>query len=121
MEGLLALVEESLEPLGAVTGRRMMGGMTLYLDGTVFAILGDDALWFKADKFSDAEWDAAQCARFTYAKGEGVVGTMNYRLAPTDVYDEPDEMRRWASVAWEAGLRGAAAKASRAKPRASSA
>ena len=109
-EGMLELVREALEPMGAVTSRRMMGGATLYLDGTVFAILDDDALWFKADKVSDAAWDAAGAKRFTYAKGDGEVGTMNYRLAPADVYDDGDEMRRWAALALEAGLRGAVKK-----------
>lgn len=109
-EGLLALVQESLEPLGAVTMRRMMGGATLYLDGTVFAILDDDALWFKADKVSDPEWDKAGCERFTYEMGEGRTGTMNYRLAPSEVYDDADEMQRWARLALEGGMRGAAKK-----------
>lgn len=108
--GLFDLVRESLEPMGAVTMRRMMGGATLYLDGTVFAILGDDALWFKADQDSDAQWDVAGCTRFTYAKRDGEAGTMNYRRAPDDVYDDLDEMRRWAEVALEAGLRSAAKK-----------
>ena len=53
---------------------------------------------------------AAGAARFTYAKADGAVGTMNYRHAPDDVYDDPDEMRRWARLALEAGLRGAAGK-----------
>ena len=113
-EGLLELVRESLEPMGAVTMRRMMGGATLYLGGTVFAILDDDALWFKSDGTSDAAWDEAGARRFTYAKGDGATGTMNYRLAPADAYDDPDGMRRWAALALEAGLRGAAGKRRRA-------
>ena len=48
-EGLYAWVQEALEPLGAVTMRKMMGGATLYLDGTIFAILDEDEIWFKAD------------------------------------------------------------------------
>lgn len=115
-EGLFASVQEALEPTGAVTMRRMMGGATLYLDGTVFAILGDDALWFKADAASDAEWDAAGCGRFSYAKRDGGTGTMNYRRAPDDVYDDLDGMRRWATLALEAGLRGTATKKRRKKP-----
>ena len=49
-EGLLAWVQEAMEPLGNVSFRRMMGGATLYLDGTIFAILDDDEIWFKADE-----------------------------------------------------------------------
>ncbi len=116
-EGMLELVREALEPMGTVTSRRMMGGATLYLDGTVFAILADDALWFKADATSDAAWDAEGAARFTYAKGDGTTGSMNYRAAPADVYDDPDEMRRTAALAIEAGHRGAKPKGGAAKRR----
>lgn len=112
-EGLFVAVQGSLEPLGAVTLRTMMGGATLYLDGTVFAILYDDAIWFKADKESDAEWDAAGAERFTYAKADGGTGTMNYRRAPDDVHDDREEMQRCARLALEAGLRGAARKRGR--------
>ena len=107
---LQAWITECLEPVGTVTGRRMMGGVTLYLDGIVFAIVDDGDLWFKADKVSDAAWDGAEAARFTYAKGDGAVGTMNYRREPGDVHDDPDAMRRWAALALEAGLRSAAKK-----------
>ena len=103
-EGLFAWVEEALEPLGRVTKRPMMGGATLYLDGTVFAILADGDLWFKADKLSDADWDAAGAERFTFKMG-GKTGSMNYRRAPADVHDDPEAMQRWARLAVEAGLR----------------
>jgi DNA transformation protein len=109
-EGLYAWVEEALDPLGRVTMRKMMGGATLYLDGTVFAIMIDGALWLKADVESDAVWDEAGCERFTYTFKDGRVGTMNYRRAPTDVHDHPDEMRRWARLAVEAGTRAAVRK-----------
>ncbi|HEX8365627.1 MAG TPA: TfoX/Sxy family protein [Allosphingosinicella sp.] len=118
-EGLFAWVAEALEPLGAVTKRAMMGGAVLYLDGTVFAVLDDGELWFKADAESGAVWDEAGCERFTFTDKAGKVETMNYRRAPQDVYDDPDEMRRWAALAVEAGLRGAAKKRPRgvrAKP-----
>ena len=103
-EGLAAWVGECLQPIGKVTTRSMMGGATLYLDGTVFAIIADDELWFKADKVSDSEWDSLGAERFTYDM-RGKIGTMNYRRAPLDAYDDPEAMRRWAALALEAGLR----------------
>ena len=99
-----------LEPLGAVTMRKMMGGATLSLDGTVFAILDEGELWFKSDVEADAVWDGEGCERFTYPGG-----TMNYRRAPLDVYDDPEAMRHWARLGLEAGLRAAARKKPRAK------
>jgi DNA transformation protein and related proteins len=103
-EGLLAWIQESLEPLGRVTSRAMMGGATLYLDGTVFAIVDEGDLWFKADKLSDAEWDAVGAERFTFEMG-GKPASMNYRRAPADVHDDPEAMQRWARLAVEAGHR----------------
>jgi DNA transformation protein len=102
--GLVEWVREALAPIGTVTTRRMMGGATLYCDGTVFAILAFDELWFKADAESDAAWDSAGADRFTYdAKGRTMV--MNYRRAPPDAYDDADALRDWARLAIEAGLR----------------
>ena len=113
-EALVAWVEEAMVPVGRITRRAMMGGATLYCDGTIFAIVGFDALWFKADQESDAEWDAAGAPRFTYER-EGGTATMNYRRAPDDVYDDADELRRWAVLALEAGHR--APKKATATPR----
>jgi DNA transformation protein len=105
-DGLIDWLGEELADLGSLSSRRMMGGMTLYLDGTVFAILDDGELWLKADAVSDGIWDEAGCARFTYEMGEGRTGSMNYRRAPSEVYDDGDTLRRWAALALEAGRRG---------------
>ena len=115
-EGLYAWVQEALEPLGAVTLRKMMGGATLYLDGTIFAILDESEIWLKADAESDAVWDAEGCEKFSTTFKDGKVDVMNYRRAPQDVYDDPEAMQRWAALAVEAGLRSAAKKRPRKKP-----
>jgi DNA transformation protein len=114
-EGLYAWVQEALEPVGAVTMRKMMGGATLYLDGTIFAILDDDQIWFKSDAETDAIWDGEGCERFSMTFKDGRVDTMNYRRGPGDVYDGPDAMLKWARLAHGAGLRGAAKKKPRKK------
>jgi DNA transformation protein and related proteins len=104
---LIDWIAECMEPIGTVTHRAMMGGATLYIDGAPFAIIdgSEGQLWFKADKASDAIWDAEGCARFTYAFPNGRIGSMNYRRAPDDVHDDHDALRRWASLALEAGRR----------------
>ncbi len=116
-EGVIAWVSEAVDPLGRMTMRKMMGGATLYLDGAPFAIFAQGELWFKADPDTDAAWDAEGCERFSYTFAHGRTATMNYRRAPADVHDDADEMRRWASLAHEAGLRAAAKKKPR-KPKA---
>lgn len=106
-EGLFAWVQEALEPLGTVTKRAMMGGATLYLDGTIFAIMDEGQLYFKADPLTDAVWDEAGCARFTMEMA-GKTASMNYRRAPDEVQDDAEAMQRWARLALEAGNRAAA-------------
>jgi len=110
---LVEWVVDAMKEAGTVTSRAMMGGHTLYCDGVTFAIVAKGQIWFKGDAETDAEWDAAGCAKFTYDR-DGKTATMNYRLAPDDVYDYPEELRRWAELGLVAGRRAAARK----KPRA---
>ena len=109
-EGLLAWVQEALEPMGRVTMRRMMGAATLYLDGILFAVLQGSEIGFKADAESNHIWDREGCERFSLTFKDGRVETINYRRGPLDVYDDPEAMRRWAALAVEAGSRSAARK-----------
>lgn len=105
-EGLVEWVREALAPVGAVSFRRMMGGATLYCDGTIFAIVHEGELWFKADAESNAIWDeAGHTDRFTVVFKDGSVDQMNYRRAPADVYDDPDALREWAALSIQAGAR----------------
>ena len=82
----------------------------VYMPGWNLAISDDGEIWFKADAESAAVWDEAGCERFTFTSKDGRVEVMNYRRAPSDVYDDPEAMQRWAQLAVEAGLRGAAKK-----------
>jgi DNA transformation protein and related proteins len=103
---LIDWIAEAMDPIGTVTHRKMMGGATFYCDGAPFAIIDSEGqLWFKADKDSDAAWDAAGCERFTYAFANGRVGSMNYRRAPDDVHDDADALRQWGMLGLEAGRR----------------
>jgi DNA transformation protein len=104
-EGLYAWLEEALEPMGRLSLRKMMGGATLYLDGTIFGIMVDGELWLKSDAEADPIWDAVSRERFTVAFKDGSMDQMNYRRAPSDVYDDADELQRWVSVSLEAGRR----------------
>jgi DNA transformation protein len=103
---LVAWVQEAMAPVGIVTARSMMGGATLYLEGVTFAIVtSDGVLRFKADAETDPLWEAAGCDRFTYEFANGRIGTMNYRRAPEEVYDDADALRQWAALAVAAGER----------------
>ena len=117
---LIDWVEEAMAPIGRVTSKRLFGGAALYCDGVTFAIVGFDALWFKADADSAPAWDAIHAERFEVTRKDGRRAALPYPRAPDDVYDDADELRRWGVLALEAGRRAPAPgrkRAARPKPR----
>lgn len=108
--GLIDWVKEAMAPVGNVTHRAMMGAAVLYCDGTVFAVVDDAAIYFKADVVSAPAWDAAGCPPFTFASKAGEIVALSYRRAPDDVYDDADALREWAGLGIAAGLRAPAPK-----------
>lgn len=101
----LNFLAEMLEPLGAVSIRRMFGGAGIYIDGSFIAIVVDERLYLKVDDETRATFEAEDLEPFEYKKRSGAVGVMSYYAAPESVYDDPDEMQAWARLAWEAALR----------------
>ncbi len=86
--------EESLH----VSTRAMMGGYTLYADGKVFAIVGDDQLWFKGSN-ELAEWYLSRGSRkFSYTK-EGKEQGMNYFLVPEEIIEDKKKLNEWLDTA----------------------
>lgn len=103
-DGLAEWLHEALEPMGRVAVRKMFGGAGAYVDGLIFGILADGELWIKADAESDPVFDAAGLPRFAYDFGDKK-GSMNYRRAPADVYDDPQALREWVRLGLEASAR----------------
>jgi len=96
-------VLEMLEPLGGVTARPMFGGAALYRDGTVFALIADEVLYFKVDEANRPDYQAAGTTPFRPYQGKPF--TMPYWEVPADVIEDPRAIRDWALRAWEAGRR----------------
>ena len=111
--GEIDWLEEAFEGRLCITTRRMFGGWGIYGDGLFFALIADGTLWLKADAETDALWDAADCPRFTYdfgtdASGRAkMAGSMNYRCAPDEAFDDAQAMFYWAELALAAAARAA--------------
>lgn len=116
---------ELLASIGHCTAKRMFGGWGISTDGLTLAIIADlgggERLWLKASDTTRAQWEAAGCARFTYAstqKGASVSRGMNYFSAPEEAMDATDAMAPWARLALQAALQAKAPKPPKAaKPR----
>lgn len=103
-------VMELLAPLGAVTPRRMFGGLGIFRDGLMFALVADDTLYLKADESTRGDFEAAGTGPFSYGTKGGRRGVMSYYQAPAEVLEDGDEAVVWAAKAVKVALRAQAAK-----------
>ena len=107
-----------LMPLGPVKPRSMFGGWGIYLDGTMFALIAWERLFFRVDEGTKSTFAAAGSAPFVY-DGKTKPVEMPYWEAPPGTLDDPEALLPWAELAVEAARRVKAAKPlRRRKPRA---
>ncbi len=95
---------DTLAVIGPVRARRMFGGHGIYHNDLMFGLVADDVLYFKADKESAPSFLAKNLEPFEYVKN-GKPMKMSYYRAPEEIYDDPDEARRWAALAFAAAER----------------
>lgn len=88
-------VLEQLSGLRGLTQRRMFGGVGLYCDGVIFAIIFDDVLYFKAGAANRADFTARGMAAFRPYKNRPKISTTYYEL-PADVLEDPEQCTAWA-------------------------
>jgi DNA transformation protein len=97
--GFEDLLADLFEPVGGVSFRKMFGGVGIFRQGIMFALVADGALYLKADDTTTAGFQAEGYGPFIYdAKGKPHV--MPYWRLPERLYDEPEEFREWALLAF---------------------
>ena len=110
-----AFVEDALQPLGPVHIRAMFGGHGVFLDGMMFALVADDALYLKTDEESRLAFEAANLGPFVYGGRNGPT-TTSYHEAPEPL-DDWAVLGPWVRGALDAAMRANAKKRSH-RPRA---
>jgi|SRR5271163_1885223 len=106
---------EHLSSLGEITTRRLFGGNSLYCNGTLFAVVGDDTLYLKADDHNRPEFEAKSLDPLHPFGDE--TKSMGYYQAPAELFEDAEALRHWGEGAVAAGRRGAAKKSPRRKKR----
>ena len=81
-----------------ITARSMMGAHILYYEGTPFAIVENDELYFKGSKEVTSWYRERGGKQFTYMK-EGKDAYLYYFLVPPEVYEHKDTREEWLSIA----------------------
>ncbi len=94
----IARALELFEGVGHLTTRKMFGGLGIYSEGTIFAvILSDGTLKLKGagdmvEVFEREDWE-----RWTYQReGSDKVASMPYWTLPDALLDDPEAASDWA-------------------------
>ena len=100
---------ELLQGIGDVNARAMFGGYGIYHDDIMFALVADEALYFKTDESNLQDFEERGLEPFRYERS-GKQYSMSYSEAPGETLDDPDEMTLWARKAIDAAKCSAAKK-----------
>jgi DNA transformation protein len=111
-DSFVEFVLEQLEPVGAITPKRMFGGVGIYAGDLFFALLDNDVLYLKVNDSNRADFEAAGAGPFRpYGPGGEV---MQYYEVPVAVLEDADELARWAAKSIAVARAKQAGKRSRA-------
>lgn len=87
--------------------RRMFGGLGVYADGVMFALVADGRLYLKADVPFGGELAARGAEPFIYESGGRTI-TVSYWSMPESALDDPDEAAELGARALGLARRAAA-------------
>lgn len=114
--GFLDYVLDQMPFVRGLHARAMFGGHGLYQDESIFAIISDDMLYFKANDATRGDFEAKGLMPFSYA-ARGKMVALPYYTAPAEVFEDADAMRDWTGKALQAALAANAGKNAKAKRR----
>jgi DNA transformation protein and related proteins len=93
-----ALVLDQLgRVMPGIRARPMFGGAGIYSGETFFALIADDAVYFKVDESTRSDFEARGMEPFRPFGDAG--GTMKYYQLPEEILEDADELRPWAEKA----------------------
>ena len=100
-------IHDLFQPFGAVSVRRMFGGAGLFADGVMFGLVSGGQIYLKVDATTVPCFEREQCEPFEYSTKNGKRALTSYWRLPDRLYDDADELARWARQALAAARRGA--------------
>jgi DNA transformation protein and related proteins len=109
-ESYLTFVLEQLDRLPRVVTKRMFGGVGIYSDGTFFAVIDNDTLFFKVDETLARRYIDKGMPPFMPIPGAKPM--TGYYQVPPDVLEDGVSLVRWAKESI-----GVALKSQRSKVR----
>ncbi|MEO1538044.1 MAG: TfoX/Sxy family protein [Pseudomonadota bacterium] len=94
----IARALELLDGVGPMTTRKMFGGLGIYADGRIFAVLmSDGELKLRGAGAIAQVFETEGWARWTYQRdGSDTTTAMPYWAVPNSLLDDPDAASDWA-------------------------
>ncbi len=98
----IAMMSDLFDGLGHITSRKMMGGLMLYCDAQVFALLDSGGTVFLKAKHDFAQsMSDAGARQFSSVNKDGKTNSMGYWTLPEAALDDPEQACDWARRALE--------------------
>src|SRR5262245_57115221 len=102
-------IVEMFAGFGPVAVRRMFSGAGIFADGLMIGLVSKGVIYLKADDITRPEFEHEGLGPFTYRTQKGERALLSYWRMPERLYDEPDELARWAQAALACARRKAEA------------
>ena len=93
------VVDDLLAGIPGIESRAMFGGWGIYRDGTIFAIIVEGELYFKAGDRNRADYEKMGSRPFTYARKGKKSVAMSYWLVPPEILEDRNRLRDWVDRA----------------------
>ena len=104
-------IRELFVEFGPVDVRRMFGGQGVFVDGVMIALVSRGEIFLKADTETIPSFEREGQRPFTYATKNGEQKLTSYWRMPERLYDDTEELARWARDSF------AVAQRARARPK----
>ena len=107
-------IQELFAGFGPVSVRRMFGGAGIFVGERMIGLVSREVIYLKADAETIPTFEQEGLAPFSYATKNGERKLTSYWRMPDRLYDDPDELARWARAAHAVALRAADKKTGKA-------
>ena len=93
-DSFLTFVLEQLDGVPRIVSKRMFGGVGIYSDGTFFAVIDNDTLFFKVDEALSKRYRDRGMPPFMPIPGAKPMA--GYYQVPPDILEDSQSLGRWA-------------------------
>src|SRR5436305_14964343 len=100
-------IRELFAEFGPVDVRRMFGGAGVFVEGRMIALASREVVYLKADIQTVPDFEREGLSPFSYATKNGEHKLTSYWRMPDRLYDDAEELARWARAAHGAAQRKA--------------